>query len=115
MLDEHARKLITDATQAINAIGRMTTGRTLQDFSNDEMIRFAVERCCTIVGEALVRLRRHDPALAATIPDLSSAIAFRNVVVHLYDGLNEPVVWGIATVRFVEVRAASHAVLDQRS
>ena len=46
------------------------------------MLRSAVERQFEIIGEAFTGLRRVDPSLAATIPDLPRIVAFRNVLIH---------------------------------
>jgi hypothetical protein len=42
----------------------------------------AAERRLGILGEALTALRRVDPALAASIPELPRVIVFRNILVH---------------------------------
>jgi uncharacterized protein with HEPN domain len=57
------------------------------------LLRPAVERNFEIIGEALNRLRRIDAELASTIPDLTQIIAFRNVLVHGYDVIDNLRVW----------------------
>lgn len=57
------------------------------------MLRAAVERRFTIVGEALNRLLRHSPELAGTIPELAKAVAFRNILVHGYAEIDDKIVW----------------------
>jgi uncharacterized protein with HEPN domain len=68
------------------------------------MLRAAVERQFTIVGEATVALRRIDPTLAASIPDLAKIIAFRNILVHGYATVDNRVVWGIVEGQLAPLR-----------
>ena len=48
------------------------------------MLRSAVERQFGIVGEALSRLAKDDPDVAAAIPDHGTIIAFRNILNNGY-------------------------------
>lgn len=79
MTDDRAAKRLRDARRAAERIARFTSGRTRDDYLGDEMLRSAVERQFEIIGEAFTGLRRVDPSLAATIPDLPRVVAFRNV------------------------------------
>jgi uncharacterized protein with HEPN domain len=49
----------------------------------------------TILGEALNRLMKIQPATAADITDARQIIAFRNILVHGYDVVRNEVVWEI--------------------
>jgi uncharacterized protein with HEPN domain len=60
------------------------------------MVRLAVERAFTIIGEALIQLSRVDPALAARITDTRSIVGFRNVLTQAYAQIDDRIVWGIA-------------------
>ncbi len=72
---------------------RFTTGRSYDDYLDDDMLRAAVERQFEIIGEAFTGLRRLDSALAAQLPDLPQIIAFRNVLIHGYASINHRIVW----------------------
>lgn len=63
------------------------------------MLRSAVERQFEIVGEALNRLSRTDPAVADQIEDLPRIVAFRNVLIHGYATIDDAIVWEVATTR----------------
>ncbi|QWF22979.1 DUF86 domain-containing protein [Nocardioides sp. LMS-CY] len=63
------------------------------------MLRSAVERTIQIVEDALNRLSRVDPEIAAIIPDLPRIVAFRNVLAHGYAIIDDELVWEVAATR----------------
>lgn len=70
-----------------------TEGKTLADYSNDRLLRQAVERNLEIVGEAVGRLRRDDPDTATRLSERERIVAFRNVLIHGYDLVDDELVW----------------------
>ena len=52
-----------------------------------------MEREFEIIGEALNRLHKIDPALANQIPAHRRIIAFRNLLAHGYDSVDHEIVW----------------------
>jgi uncharacterized protein with HEPN domain len=95
MISDQAAKYLWDACHAAKRIARFTAGRNFDDYLRDEMLRSAVERQFEIIGEAFVGLRRVDPNLAATIPDLPRIVAFRNVLIHGYATVDDRLVWSV--------------------
>lgn len=59
------------------------------------MLRSAVERQFEILGEAIRRLETLNPNLAARISEHRRIIAFRNIIAHGYDGLDDDIVWQV--------------------
>jgi uncharacterized protein with HEPN domain len=90
-----ARKYLWDAQQAAERIAKFTKDRGISDYLSDDMLRAAVERQFEIIGEALVGLRRVEPAIALQIPDLLRIIAFRNILIHGYASVDDRLVWGV--------------------
>jgi uncharacterized protein with HEPN domain len=90
-----ARKYLWDAQQAVERIAKFTRDRRIDDYFSDDMLRAAVERQFEIIGEALVGLRRVEPAIAQQIPDLLRIIAFRNILIHGYASVDDRLVWGV--------------------
>lgn len=88
-------KYVWDATEAARRILRFTQGKTLDDYVVDELLRAAVERQFTILGEALSHVRRVEPAVAERIADLPRAVALRNILVHGYADVDDRIVWGV--------------------
>lgn len=87
------RSLLWDARRSGEAILRFTAGRSLDDYLSDDIRRAAVERHLGIIGEALNRLRRLDPSLAAKIAVIDKAVGLRNVLIHGYAKVDSRAVW----------------------
>ena len=90
-----ARKFLFDMQGAATMIRTFTAGRTFADYQADPMLRSAVERQFEILGEALNRLAKLDPAVASRVSDYRRIISFRNALIHGYDSIQDEVVWGI--------------------
>jgi uncharacterized protein with HEPN domain len=88
-------KLLADVLAAAAAIRQFLQGSTREAYGNDLMLRSAVERQLEVLGEAVRRLETLDPALARRISEHRRIIAFRNIIVHGYDSLDDDVVWQI--------------------
>jgi uncharacterized protein with HEPN domain len=95
--DADPLKYAWDALDAALRIGRFVSGKASDDYMADEMLRSAVERQFEIMGEALGALRKVAPEEAAKIKDLPRIVAFRNVLIHGYDSINDLLVWEVAT------------------
>ena len=75
-------------------------------------MRWAVERQFTILGEAFAALCRIEPALSSSIPDLARIIAFRNVLIHGYAGMDDRLVWGVIENDLDILRSSFSGLLD---
>ena|SRR5438105_14135208 len=89
------KKLLLDVREAGESILQHTAGRSLAEYAADRFFRRAVEREFEIIGEALNRLERLDPATAGQISELRRVVDFRNRIIHGYDTVDDTVVWGI--------------------
>jgi uncharacterized protein with HEPN domain len=78
-------KLLEDIHDAAAFIRKVTADKSLNQYRADRLLRQAVERNFEILGEAVSRLARSDPATAARIGDHPQIIAFRNILIHGYD------------------------------
>jgi uncharacterized protein with HEPN domain len=90
-------KLLDDVRDAAAFIRQVTDGKTLGAYGTDRLLRQAVERNFEIIGEAISRLARVDPDIAARIGDHPQIIAFRNVLIHGYDLIDHAQVWHVIT------------------
>jgi uncharacterized protein with HEPN domain len=104
-------KLLADILDAGGFILDCTRGKTLEDYQHDRRIRQAVERNFEIIGEAVNRLARIDPSVADRISDTSRIIAFRNVLIHGYDLIDDKDVWQVITGSLPKLLAETQALL----
>jgi len=108
-----ALKLLEDVRQAADLIEDFVAGKNLDEYSSDPLLRSAVERQFQIIGEALNRLSRTDPSVAERISDTSRIIAFRNVLTHGYDLVDQPLVWGVIHTNLPALRDEVEALLAE--
>jgi len=93
-----SKKHLEDVRRAADLIRQFIADRTLDEYCANAMLRSAEERQFEIIGEALNRLKREDPDTLERIPDHRRIIAFRNILIHGYDVVADPVVWDVASV-----------------
>lgn len=84
--------LLEDIAGACAAIDRFMGGRNPGVLGVDELLRAAVERQLTIVGEAVTQIARLDPATAELIPDRRAIVGLRNILVHAYGQVDHEVI-----------------------
>jgi uncharacterized protein with HEPN domain len=88
-------KWLDDIRASCEFILAATEGKSLEDYRSDALLRAAAERHFEIIGEAMGRIARHDPETAARVGDFEQIIAFRNVLIHGYDLVDEGAVWKV--------------------
>jgi uncharacterized protein with HEPN domain len=98
---------------AAGFIASDTAGMTFDEFLEHRLVRQAVERNFEIIGEAVGRLRIHDPAVASQISAPRRIVDFRNAIAHGYDRIDYPTVWQAIKTSLPVLRAEVDALLHQ--
>ena len=93
---------LLDMLEAARAVGRFLTGKSLEQYRRDELLRSAVERKVEIIGEAARRLSRTFTESHAAVP-WRQIMGTRHVLAHDYDTVDHAIVWRIATVYVPEL------------
>ena len=88
-------KTLEDVRDAAAFILSATKDKAQTDYVRDRLLRQAVERNFEIIGEAIRRLRDHDPEVADALSESPRIIAFRNTLVHGYDLIDDALVWDV--------------------
>lgn len=91
---EKSKKYLSDILIAIDLIEKFT--EDISDFNiyqSDLKTQSAVERQLAIIGEALNKLWKIEVDLK--IENEKQIIAFRNRLIHAYDGIDNSIVWTI--------------------
>jgi uncharacterized protein with HEPN domain len=110
-----AKKCLEDVRQAAELILQFTAGKSFVNYDADALLRSAVERQFEIVGEAVNRLAKLDAALTQTLPDTPRIVAFRNILIHGYDVVDNQVVWDVVQNNLVPLRDRVTLLLSPRA
>jgi uncharacterized protein with HEPN domain len=95
-MDLETKKSLYDVLLAGREIIEFIEGLDFASFEHSPVTQAAVERKFEIIGEALNRIKRSDPATLARITDAQRIIAFRNVIAHGYDIVDVQMIWEAA-------------------
>lgn len=106
-----AKKYLYDVQQAASRIAEFTSGKQLEDYRADPMLRSAVERQFEIIGEALAQLAKLDHVLVQRISEHRRIIAFRNILIHGYAEVDDRLVWDIIESKLPILRSETEALL----
>jgi uncharacterized protein with HEPN domain len=110
-MQRDARTILLDAIASGERIQAWTRALSREAFFADRRTQAAVEREFEIIGEAMARLRREFPAIAAEIPELREVIDFRDLLAHGYDTIDLRVVWSLAQHELPELLSVLRAVV----
>jgi len=67
-------------------------------------LRSGVERQFEIIGEAVNRLSKIDRTIVEGLPETPRIVAFRNILIHGYDVVDNRVVWDVIQNNLVPLR-----------
>lgn len=110
-MEPKSPKLLEDIRDAAAFVRQATESKSLDDYHSDRLLRQAVERNFEIIGEAVGRLAKIDPATAAKIGEYQQIISFRNVLIHGYDLIGESQIWDVIRQNLPTLEAEVSALL----
>lgn len=88
------KKLLVDIIQAILAVDEHLEGkRIFAEYKASKTKRRAVERELEIIGEAVSKLLRINPAVEISYARM--IVDLRNKVIHAYDNVNDTIIWNV--------------------
>lgn len=94
-MQRDVEKHLVDIPTAARDVQHFVEGMSFDDYHANRLVKAAVERKFEIIGEALNRLARMSPDTATAIHEFEKVIAFRNLVIHGYDVVSDPLVWDV--------------------
>ncbi len=95
-MNDRLNKHLLDAAEAAQAVLDFLGDADAGQYAADHLLRSAVERQLTILGEAARRALDQEPALREQLPDLGLAVGLRNRLVHGYDMVDHEIVYDTA-------------------
>lgn len=101
---------LRDMVEAAQHIAQFVAGLEFSAFQESELTRSAVVQKLTVIGEAAAGLSAEVKARHRGVP-WPRIVAFRNILVHAYFGIDWPVVWLAATKQVPELRDQVMSIL----
>ncbi len=92
-----------DIVQSCQNIRAFTRNIDHQTYTDNLLIKSAVERQFIIIGEALNRIKRLDVMVYNQIGYAEQIISFRNILVHGYDIISDQLVWQVVQSNLTEL------------
>lgn len=108
-----SRAYLKDILDCCLSITEMLQGVDLEGYRQNRVIRRAVEREFTIIGEAVLALSHKDPGVFDSISQARRIVDFRNQLTHEYPSVNDDFVWGIAVRDVPVLRGECQRLLDE--
>jgi uncharacterized protein with HEPN domain len=107
----HEALYLEDISAAADSIARFITGLDEAALRESDLVSSAVVQKLAAIGEAASRL---SAGLKARHPKVAWAeiVAFRNILVHAYFGIDWSVVWLAASTEVPVLRGQVAAILD---
>ncbi|MBI1788484.1 MAG: DUF86 domain-containing protein [Acidobacteria bacterium] len=102
---------LQDIRDASDALAGFVAGQNEAAFSQNDLLRSAVVHKLTVIGEAASRLPDEIRQRHPEIP-WRDVIAFRNILVHAYFGIQWDLVWKAATEEVPDLRKRIEAMLN---
>jgi len=114
MLPEEIRKSLNDIIDSIDSIEGylvrvLGEKRNFHLYVQDKFLRRGVERELEIIGEAMNRILRIDPAFE--VNNARKIVNLRNHVAHAYDKIDDTIIWGIVIRHLPALKAEVERLL----
>lgn len=106
---------LIDILAACDAAAAAVSSCTEEQSRTTRLIRAAVERELSIIGEAVNQMLKQEPALASRITDPRGIIHVRNLVIHAYDLVDPAIIRNIVIDDVPTLRAEVAALLAERA
>ena len=110
--DRDPEMYLRDINEAAEAIVAYTADTTFEDYERTRLLRSAVEREFTIIGEAVRQLARHSAGTVESISDYQKIIGFRIVLTHDYRSVENDIVWDTIQTDIPQLIRQTRALLD---
>ena len=112
-MDEYILKHLQDILNAISDIERVFEGYPMRFdvFEKYDLHQWAVERKTEIMGEAMTRIRKHNPDFV--IPNGHGVIATRNRLIHSYEYVEPSFLWSLVIRHIPQLKQDILRLLEQ--
>lgn len=106
----HERLYLADILEAADHIASLVAECGPSVFEESELARSAIVQKLSVIGEAAARVSAPLKARYPLVP-WEKVLAFRNILIHAYFGVDWDIVWHAATKDSPELRRQISAIL----
>lgn len=111
-MNDKTRKFLSDISSAIILIEEFTVDvPNFSQYSADAKTKSAVERQLGIIGEAVNKFRKEEPAIE--LANAQKIVDFRNRIVHAYDSVDDSIVWAILRLHLPQLKSEVNSLLEK--
>ncbi len=111
-MDNKEKKYLYDILESIEGVESHIEGRKqYEEFAKSRMMKMAIERKLTIIGEATRKLLRLNPAIK--IENATKIIATRNILAHDYDSVDDITIWTIVIKHLPKLKVEVKSLLEK--
>ena len=103
---------LNDIIEAADHIAAFIAGADFETFQKSEMTRSAVVQKLAIIGEAAARVSEELSSRHTEVP-WPHIVAFRNILIHAYFGIDWDEVWRAARNRCPILREQVTGIIDE--
>jgi uncharacterized protein with HEPN domain len=112
-MNEKQLKFLYDVKIAIDEIDSYfeTEPRNFDNYKKNSLLKRAIERNFEIIGEAITRILKEDPAFP--IENAKKIIGLRNQIIHGYDSISDENIWGIITNYLPKLKSEINTMINK--
>lgn len=112
-MNEKALKCLYDIKFAIDEIESFFIGREkrFDNYSQDIILKRAIERDLEIIGEAMNRILKEFPDF--NVENARRIIGLRNQIIHGYDSVSDENIWGIVMLHIPKLKEEIDSLLTE--
>ena len=92
-MEKTVKKYFEDIKEACQYIEEDLRDQSLEDYLKNRPLRQTVERNLEIIGEAVGKASKIDPAVREDLPEAGKLIGLRNRLIHGYDSIVHPQIY----------------------
>ena len=103
-MNEKVLKYLFDIKFSIEEIDSFFVGREkrFEEYSNDILLKRAIERDLEIIGEAMNRIIKENPSFE--IHNARRIVGLRNQIIHGYDSVSDENIWGLVIIHLPKLK-----------
>ncbi len=112
-MNEKVIKYLYDIKLAIDEIDSFFSSRSKRydEYSDDIMLKRAIERDLEIIGEAINRILKEYPEVP--LNNAKKIVGLRNQIIHAYDAISDENIWGIVINHLPVLKLEVESLIQQ--